>query len=199
MGLVRTYDGAVAGLLFGTLAGMATIAFKAWGRWLLVVRVWLPLTGRLPGQILPFLDGACRRGVLRQAGPVYQFRHARIQQQLTGRPVRTASTDPFPTPAADPSPTRRVMIIIGAVVVGMTSWATTSLLLLVLAVALGALTLVAACCRSRMISTWLLTPVWRVLTKARSTRPSTSTSCRSNQPLFWSAVPNHVARSPQNC
>jgi hypothetical protein len=32
-----------------------------------------------------FLDDACRRGVLRQVGAVYQFRHARLQAHLTDR------------------------------------------------------------------------------------------------------------------
>jgi hypothetical protein len=52
-----------------------------WGPWL-VARTWLSLTGRLPWSIMAFLADAHRRGVLRQAGGVYQFRHARLQDHL---------------------------------------------------------------------------------------------------------------------
>ncbi|MER8002678.1 hypothetical protein [Streptomyces sp. NPDC095613] len=45
-------------------------------------RVWLPLTGRLPWAVVTFLDDAYQRGVLRQAGAVYQFRHARLRSHL---------------------------------------------------------------------------------------------------------------------
>jgi hypothetical protein len=42
----------------------------------------LPLHGRLPWALTAFLDDASRRGVLRQVGAVYQFRHARLQAHL---------------------------------------------------------------------------------------------------------------------
>ncbi|TDP94777.1 helix-turn-helix transcriptional regulator [Labedaea rhizosphaerae] len=67
--------GAVVGLAIGT-------CLSAWGQWLVFARVWLPLTGRLPWSVAAFLDDACRRGVLRQVGAVYQFRHARLQAHL---------------------------------------------------------------------------------------------------------------------
>jgi hypothetical protein len=60
-----------------------TLSLTAWGQWLAVARIWLPLHGRLPWALIAFLDDACRRGVLRRAGAVYQFRHARLQDQLT--------------------------------------------------------------------------------------------------------------------
>jgi hypothetical protein len=63
---------ATAGLLIWML--FVTV----WGPWL-IARLWLPLTGRLPWAVMTFLVDAHRRGVLRQAGGVYQFRHARLQ------------------------------------------------------------------------------------------------------------------------
>jgi hypothetical protein len=42
----------------------------------------LAARGRGPLRLMRFLDDAARRGVLRQAGPVYQFRHARLQAYL---------------------------------------------------------------------------------------------------------------------
>jgi len=58
------------------------VAGSAWGRWLVLVRLWFPLTGRLPWRVLTFLDDAHDRGVLRRAGAVYQFRHLRLRDQL---------------------------------------------------------------------------------------------------------------------
>ncbi|MFI1676447.1 NACHT domain-containing protein [Streptomyces sp. NPDC020607] len=61
--------------------GTAALALTAWGQ-LAVARVWLALTGRLPWRIMTFLDEAHRRGVLRQSGAHYEFRHLRMQQRL---------------------------------------------------------------------------------------------------------------------
>ncbi|MEV8456980.1 helix-turn-helix domain-containing protein [Streptomyces sp. NPDC052095] len=73
------FIGAVGGL--GSAFAYA-LSFTAWGRWLVLSRVWLPLTGRLPRDPMAFLDDAYRRGVLRQSGAVYQFRHIRLQHHL---------------------------------------------------------------------------------------------------------------------
>ncbi len=58
-----------------------TIAYQAWGRFALA-RAHLAATGKLPWRLMAFLREAHRRGVLRQAGPVYQFRHARLRDRL---------------------------------------------------------------------------------------------------------------------
>lgn len=78
---------ALMGVRLGVLSGLGgalgySLALTAWGQWAVLARIWLPLTGRLPWATAAFLDDAYRRGVLRQAGPVYQFRHARLQQHL---------------------------------------------------------------------------------------------------------------------
>ncbi|WP_063839307.1 helix-turn-helix domain-containing protein [Streptomyces roseus] len=78
------YVGAVVGLGGGTAYALS---FTAWGRWVVRARLWLPLTGKLPWDTAAFLDDAHRRGVLRQAGAVYQFRHVRLQHHL-GRTYR---------------------------------------------------------------------------------------------------------------
>ncbi|WP_200308446.1 NACHT domain-containing protein [Streptomyces adelaidensis] len=73
----------VNGLVLGPAVGLAFgIGAHAWGRWLIVVRFWLPLTGRLPWAVWDFLDDAHQRGVLRQAGATHEFRHARLQDNL---------------------------------------------------------------------------------------------------------------------
>ncbi|AXB41348.1 helix-turn-helix domain-containing protein [Amycolatopsis albispora] len=75
--------GVLLGLTGGLSAGFAyLIGFTAWGQWLLFARFRLPLLGRLPWAVGTFLDDAYRRGVLRQSGAVFQFRHARLQEHL---------------------------------------------------------------------------------------------------------------------
>ncbi|MDH6109613.1 hypothetical protein P3T36_000384 [Kitasatospora sp. MAP12-15] len=79
------------GLLIGVGGGLAgtvcyALALTTWGQWVLFTRIWLPLTGRLPWATIAFLDDAYQRGVLRQVGAVYQFRHARLQTHLSPAP-----------------------------------------------------------------------------------------------------------------
>lgn len=66
---------------FGSAVAFAVV-MTAWGHWLIFARFWLPLTGRLPWNLMAFLDDAYRRGVLRQPGPFYQFRHKLLQSHL---------------------------------------------------------------------------------------------------------------------
>jgi hypothetical protein len=93
VGLVYGLEGAFgAGLGYG-------MVMCAWGQWVALARIWLPLTGRLPWAVVAFLEDACRRGALRQAGAVYQFRHARLQDYLApplrGEPA-VAGARPLP-------------------------------------------------------------------------------------------------------
>ncbi|MGI8334433.1 NACHT domain-containing protein [Actinomadura scrupuli] len=53
----------------------------AWPRYL-EARTRLTARRRLPWRTMAFLADAHRRGVLRQAGALYQFRHIRLQEQL---------------------------------------------------------------------------------------------------------------------
>jgi hypothetical protein len=67
-------------------ARLDTLAMSVRDQWVaeeLIARTWLALTGRLPWPVMTFLRDAHRRGLLRQSGGVYQFRHARLQDQLT--------------------------------------------------------------------------------------------------------------------
>lgn len=92
-GLVFLWDplwGLTVGFVGALCSGVAyVLGLTAWGQWIVFSRIWLPLTGRLPWEVAAFLDDACRRGVLRQAGAVYQFRHARLQDYLADTPDRT--------------------------------------------------------------------------------------------------------------
>ncbi|ANP52081.1 hypothetical protein J2Z21_009761 [Streptomyces griseochromogenes] len=57
------------------------IFLSAWG-WFLTTQLWLCTAGRLPWRLMAFLEEAHQRGVLRQTGAAYEFRHARLQEQL---------------------------------------------------------------------------------------------------------------------
>ncbi|HEY1178408.1 MAG TPA: hypothetical protein VGF17_19810, partial [Phytomonospora sp.] len=57
------------------------LVFSAWGPWR-VAHTWAALRGDLPWRAMAFFTDAHERGVLRQTGGVYQFRHARLQERL---------------------------------------------------------------------------------------------------------------------
>ncbi|WP_370347746.1 helix-turn-helix domain-containing protein [Catenulispora sp. MAP5-51] len=82
------FEGIVGGL---TITLVYALAATAWGQWILLVRIWLPLTGHLPWATLTFLEDAYDRGVLLHAGTVYQFRHARLQEHLSARHLSSQS------------------------------------------------------------------------------------------------------------
>ncbi|WP_063894107.1 helix-turn-helix domain-containing protein [Streptomyces natalensis] len=87
-----------AALKLGVISGLGgalgyALSLTAWGQWAVLARLWLPLTGRLPWSLVTFLEDAYQRGVLRQAGAVYQFRHARLQHHLA-RSYRPAAHVP---------------------------------------------------------------------------------------------------------
>ncbi|MGW6929697.1 BTAD domain-containing putative transcriptional regulator [Lentzea sp. NPDC054927] len=72
------------GCLFGLSVGLSVCLARAWGAFVLT-RWWLAAHGRIPWDLLAFLEDAHRRGVVRQVGAVYQFRHVRLQERLTDR------------------------------------------------------------------------------------------------------------------
>lgn len=60
----------------------------------MITRRWLALRRRLPWSLMGFLSDAHRRGVLRQAGAVYQFRHIEMQDRLASRPFHGLDSGP---------------------------------------------------------------------------------------------------------
>jgi hypothetical protein len=70
--------------MFGLAAGLTIFLSRAWGSYVLSV-IWFAMRGRTPLRLMRFLDDAHQRGVLRQAGAVYQFRHARLQDRLADK------------------------------------------------------------------------------------------------------------------
>ncbi|MFJ3955894.1 NACHT domain-containing protein [Streptomyces libani] len=64
---------------------MLGLARSVWMEYL-VTRIGLAVLGRVPWHFMSFLaDAHERRGVLRQVGAVYQFRHIGLQRHLAGR------------------------------------------------------------------------------------------------------------------
>jgi NACHT domain len=83
-------DGLPNGLELGLGVGTASVIGvglacgfirASWGSYE-TARIWLAITRRLPWRLVDFLDDAHQRGVLRQAGAVYQFRHTELQRHL---------------------------------------------------------------------------------------------------------------------
>ena len=76
----------VLGLIIGIMAGAAvSFSVAAWPFYHMA-RIWFALHRRqLPWPLMDFLADAHRRGVLRQAGAVYQFRHIELQHWLANR------------------------------------------------------------------------------------------------------------------
>ncbi|SDT35233.1 NACHT domain-containing protein [Actinoplanes derwentensis] len=81
--IIGTLTEPAFGLILGPVIGMAFgVAAHAWGRWIILTRCWLPLTGRMPWRLWSFLGDAHGREVLRQSGAVYEFRHALLRDNL---------------------------------------------------------------------------------------------------------------------
>jgi hypothetical protein len=73
----------VIGLVIGL--ALASALVSAWGR-LGLARLWLAARRHTPLRLIAFLEDAHERGVLRQAGAVWEFRHANLQRYLAGPP-----------------------------------------------------------------------------------------------------------------
>lgn len=83
--LIGLEKGPLAGLGFAVVACVTVwlggaISVTAWGQWLIRGRLLLPLRGKLPWRTRAFLRDAHERGVLRQSGAFYQFRHSLLQE-----------------------------------------------------------------------------------------------------------------------
>ncbi|MFF6813258.1 NACHT domain-containing protein [Streptomyces sp. NPDC012403] len=76
------------------------VSVSAWGVFAAArVRPWL--AGQVPWELMDFLEDAHRRGILRQSGAYYRFRHARLQKRLAGRAAAQLPPPP-PAPARRP-------------------------------------------------------------------------------------------------
>lgn len=76
---VGLITGVVIGVVTGTAAGL-TVS-NSWRTAVVFVQLWAQ--GVVPLRAMRFLDDACKRQVLRETGPTYQFRHTRLRDRLT--------------------------------------------------------------------------------------------------------------------
>ncbi|MEN3615836.1 NACHT domain-containing protein [Plantactinospora sp. ZYX-F-223] len=88
---IRLASGLMGGLAFGLTIGLAFgltlgltggLVLTSWGAFQYARLSWCTRND-LPWSIMAFLADAHRRGVLRQAGGVYQFRHGLLRDRLT--------------------------------------------------------------------------------------------------------------------
>lgn len=107
-----TADGAAAGLAVGATVGLSAVFVVGATN----VNFFMPAyaafallrhSGHGPARMMDFLEDARERGVLRTAGPVYQFRHARLQDLLATAPP-LSEPSPASPPAAEPGDPGRI-------------------------------------------------------------------------------------------
>jgi thioredoxin-like negative regulator of GroEL len=72
--------GCTAALVYAAAASLGS-GFFSW-IYFRICHLWLATCGRLPWRLYAFLDDAHRRGVLRQTGTSWRFRHAIVQDHL---------------------------------------------------------------------------------------------------------------------
>lgn len=90
LGLERRH---VAEHAAGLVYGLVWLLVFGLGYGLLFPQTWtaslafaqLAMRWHTPPRLLRFLDDARQRNVLHTVGPVYQFRHARLQDRLAGK------------------------------------------------------------------------------------------------------------------
>jgi hypothetical protein len=84
-GLTASLVAVVEGVLTNTFTfglGIALVSSITWA--VTLANIQLQHRGETPARLLNFLEDAHAREVLRSVGPVYQFRHARLQDRLAG-------------------------------------------------------------------------------------------------------------------
>jgi hypothetical protein len=81
--------GFMVGLVFGLVSGLAYP--KTWAASLAFAQ--LARRQHTPVRLMRFLEEARKRDVLRTVGPVYQFRHARLQDRLAGQARTVTRSD----------------------------------------------------------------------------------------------------------
>jgi hypothetical protein len=76
-------DSVIIGVITGTLGGLA-VGMAAANAWIgyRIAHLWLAVQGKIPWRLITFLDDSYKRGLLRQSGAAYQFRHDHLQRRL---------------------------------------------------------------------------------------------------------------------
>jgi hypothetical protein len=93
------------GLAGGLALGMEQTRWTSY----VLARGWLAFRRQLPWPLMAFLADAHQRGVLRQAGATYQFRHLELQHRLATRSQQAASGSLVPPGSTPTAPDRRTV------------------------------------------------------------------------------------------
>jgi hypothetical protein len=93
--LQQPWDEVIAVTTAGFMFAVALNITKAWPTYE-IARIWLALRRQLPWSLMDFLADAHKRGVLRQSGSVYQFRHIELQHRLANRDMYNQKPDERP-------------------------------------------------------------------------------------------------------
>jgi hypothetical protein len=74
----------------GVGLGIALLAASIQAAWatFTIIRCWLAFRRVIPWRLMSFLTDAHERGVLRQVGACYRFRHIELQHHLATAPCR---------------------------------------------------------------------------------------------------------------
>ncbi|QQM38056.1 NACHT domain-containing protein [Streptomyces liliifuscus] len=97
--------GSGIGFWAGCILGLALALNRTANGRFLLIRLYLILHWKLPWNVMAFFDDAHRhRGVLRQVGSAYQFRHLDLQRHLVALDVATPASPAVraPSTASDP-------------------------------------------------------------------------------------------------
>ena len=86
------------GVIAAVMVATMIVAGSRWGAFT-AARLRLASAGHLPWRLTQFLRNVADLGILRQAGPVYQFRHARLRDRLANHRAARRAT-PTSAPAA---------------------------------------------------------------------------------------------------
>jgi hypothetical protein len=84
-GTATDWGGVALMLGCGIICGLALSLLRTEWPSYMIVKTWLAFHRRVPWPLMDFLADAHSRGVLRQTGAVYQFRHIELQRRLAKR------------------------------------------------------------------------------------------------------------------
>ncbi|WP_080640685.1 NACHT domain-containing protein [Salinispora arenicola] len=110
--------GGIYGFLSGFLSGSTSIIMSPWGKFL-VARLVFSAKGSLPLHLISFLEFSHERGILRQSGPQYQFRHILLQESLAPPKPRRKLVTPVTLPPVeyDKRKVRVTIAILGTILI----------------------------------------------------------------------------------
>lgn len=97
---MRASEGIYAAVVAALIGVLGAVLANAWGGFA-ATRGYFAVRRQLPWRLMRFLAEAHQRGILRQVGAIYQFRHATIQDRLVAQ-ARVGKSKPLNGPTVTP-------------------------------------------------------------------------------------------------